>query len=91
MAPINRIIFSLSVTDMARDTAVGREHVLIVPSSLTLDGGSPQQSGMAQNDINQQILEVSSTNTIKLHPVCYLFYSSLNLSQDVFLLVTQIE
>lgn len=47
---------------MARDTAVGREHVLIVPSSLTLDGGSPQQSGMAQNDINQQILEVSNTN-----------------------------
>ncbi len=53
-----KIIFFL-VTDMARDTAVGREHVLIVPSSLTLDGGSPQQSGMAQNDINQQILEVS--------------------------------
>lgn len=50
---------------MARDTAVGREHVLIVPSSLTLDGGSPQQSGMAQNDINQQILEVSNTNLLE--------------------------
>ncbi|XP_037026275.1 histone deacetylase 4 isoform X5 [Bradysia coprophila] len=44
--------------DMARDTAVGREHVLIVPSGLTLDVGSAQQAGMAQNDINQQILEL---------------------------------
>lgn len=52
--------FPFSVTDMARDTAVGREHVLIVPSSLTLDVGSAQQAGMAQNDINQQILEVRS-------------------------------
>lgn len=45
---------------MARDSAVGRERILIVPGSLTLDGGSSQQQpGVPQSDINQQILEVS--------------------------------
>lgn len=45
---------------MARDSAVGRERILIVPSSLALDNSSNNQHvAGAQNDLNQQILEVS--------------------------------
>lgn len=46
---------------MARDSAVGRERILVVPSSLALDNTPNNQhvSG-AQNDLNQQILEVST-------------------------------
>lgn len=66
MSRIHQKHILFCITDMARDTAVGREHVLIVPSSLTLDGGTPQQSGMAQTDINQQILEVSSITVFKV-------------------------
>lgn len=59
--------YFFSIADMARDTAVGREHVLIVPSSLTLDVGSAQQAGIAQNDINQQILEVRNRSIKMRH------------------------
>lgn len=45
---------------MARDSAVGRERILVVPSSLTLDNTTTNQHvAGAQNDLNQQILEVS--------------------------------
>lgn len=43
---------------MARDSAVGRERVLIVPGNLTLENAANQLAGAAQSDINQQILEV---------------------------------
>lgn len=51
---------------MARDSAVGRERVLIVPGSLALDAASNQHAGVSQGDINQQIMEVrvSSLNKI---------------------------
>lgn len=46
--------------EMARDSAVGRERILVVPSSLALDStASNQLVAGAQNDLNQQILEVS--------------------------------
>lgn len=48
--------------EMARDSAVGRERILVVPGSLALDTTSNQHVTGAQNDLNQQILEVS-----KLH------------------------
>lgn len=45
---------------MARDSAVGRERILVVPSSLALDNTTANQHVPgAQNDLNQQILEVS--------------------------------
>lgn len=45
---------------MARDSAVGRERVLIVPGNLALENAtSNQHGGNPQNDLNQQILEVS--------------------------------
>lgn len=44
---------------MARDSAVGRERVLIVPGNLTLDNAANQHAGGSQTDLNQQILEVS--------------------------------
>lgn len=44
---------------MARDSAVGRDRVLIVPNSLALDNASSQHPNVPQTDINQQILEVS--------------------------------
>lgn len=45
---------------MARDSAVGRERILVVPTSLTLDNTTTNQHVTgAQNDLNQQILEVS--------------------------------
>lgn len=45
---------------MARDSAVGRERILVVPSSLALDNSSTNQHvASVQNDLNQQILEVS--------------------------------
>lgn len=45
---------------MARDSAVGRERILVVPSSLALDNSTTNQHvTSAQNDLNQQILEVS--------------------------------
>lgn len=48
---------------MARDSAVGRERILVVPSSLALDNSSNNQHiGGAQNDLNQQILEVSQSS-----------------------------
>lgn len=44
---------------MARDSAVGRERILLVPSSLALDNTTTNQHvADAQNDLNQQILEV---------------------------------
>lgn len=44
---------------MARDSAVGRERILVVPSSLALDNTITNQHVTgAQNDLNQQILEV---------------------------------
>lgn len=45
---------------MARDSAVGRERVLIVPGNLTLENAANQLADAAQSDINQQILEVRS-------------------------------
>lgn len=45
--------------EMARDSAVGRERVLVVPGSLALDTSTNQHVAGAQNDLNQQILEVS--------------------------------
>lgn len=48
---------------MARDSAVGRERVLIVPGNLTLENAANQLAGAAQSDINQQILEVSTIST----------------------------
>lgn len=50
----------LCISEMARDSAVGRERVLIVPGSLQLENAANQHTGVPQNDINQQILEVSS-------------------------------
>lgn len=45
---------------MARDSAVGRERILVVPSSLALDNSATNQHvASVQNDLNQQILEVS--------------------------------
>lgn len=45
---------------MARDSAVGRERILVVPTSLALDNSTTNQHvTSAQNDLNQQILEVS--------------------------------
>lgn len=45
---------------MARDSAVGRERVLVVPGSLALDNTTTNQHvAGVQNDLNQQILEVS--------------------------------
>lgn len=45
--------------EMARDSAVGRERILVVPSSLALDNTTTNQHVTgAQNDLNQQILEV---------------------------------
>lgn len=45
---------------MARDSAVGRERVLVVPGSLALDNSSTNQHvASAQNDLNHQIREVS--------------------------------
>lgn len=49
---------------MARDSAVGRERILVVPSSLALDNASNQLVAGAQNDLNQQILEVSVVYSI---------------------------
>lgn len=47
---------------MARDSAVGRERILVVPSSLALDNSTTNQHvTSAQNDLNQQILEVSQS------------------------------
>lgn len=47
-------------TEMARDSAVGRERVLVVPGSLALDNTTTNQHvAGVQNDLNQQILEVS--------------------------------
>lgn len=46
--------------EMARDSAVGRERVLVVPGSLALDNSSTNQHvASAQNDLNHQIREVS--------------------------------
>lgn len=45
---------------MARDSAVGRERVLIVPGNLTLENAANHLADAAQSDINQQILEVRS-------------------------------
>lgn len=50
----------LCISEMARDSAVGRERVLIVPGSLQLENAANQHTGGPQNDINQQILDVSS-------------------------------
>lgn len=48
----------LDISEMARDSAVGRERVL--PGSLALDNStSNQHVASVQNDLNQQILEVS--------------------------------
>lgn len=45
--------------EMARDSAVGRERILVVPSSLALDNTTTNQHVTgAQNDLNHQILEV---------------------------------
>lgn len=47
-------------SEMARDSAVGRERILVVPSSLALDNTTANQHvAGAQNELNQQILEVS--------------------------------
>lgn len=46
------------IIDMARDTFVGRERVLIIPSSISLEGDTSQTS-VVPNDINHQIMEVS--------------------------------
>lgn len=55
---------------MARDSAVGRERVLIVPGSLALDPASNQHVNVSSpSDINHQIMEVSSSkskNKVKL-------------------------
>lgn len=59
---INRILFDLIIfiTEMARDSAVGRERILVVPGSLTLDNSTTNQHVVSvRNDLNQQILEVS--------------------------------
>lgn len=46
--------------EMARDSAVGRERILVVPTSLALDNTTANQHvAGAQNELNQQILEVS--------------------------------
>lgn len=48
---------------MARDSAVGHERILVVPGSLALDNSaSNQHVTSVQNDLNQQILEVSQTH-----------------------------
>lgn len=44
--------------EMARDSAVGRERVLIVPGTLNLENSTNQHSGAPPTDLNQQILEV---------------------------------
>lgn len=46
--------------DMARDSAVGHERILVVPGGLALDNSATNQHVTgAQKDLNQQILEVS--------------------------------
>lgn len=51
--------FLLLFAEMARDSAVGRERILVVPSSLALDNTTANQHVTgAQNELNQQILEV---------------------------------
>lgn len=62
------------LAEMARDSAVGRERVLIVPGSLALDSAPNQHAGASQNELNQQILEVSTLRTSSLIPSSY-FYS----------------
>lgn len=52
------LFFSANNTEMARDSAVGRERVLVVPGSLALDNTN-QHVASAQNDLNHQIREVS--------------------------------
>lgn len=53
--------------EMARDSAVGRDRVLVMPSAggaIPLDGVPNQPQ--APDDINQQILEVNTTQSINL-------------------------
>lgn len=50
---------------MARDSAVGRERVLIVPGSLALDAASNQHANVPPSDIDQQILQVSLNKLIR--------------------------
>lgn len=47
---------------MARDSAVGRDRILIVPGNLALDNSATQHGGGAPTDLNQQIIEVSQEN-----------------------------
>lgn len=53
-------LISVFIVEMPCDAGVGRERVLIVPTSLSLDGAASQQGIVQQSDLNQQILEVSS-------------------------------
>lgn len=55
-----QIVHFLCCLEIARDSAVGRERILVVPSSLALDSTPTNQHvAGAQNELNQQILEVS--------------------------------
>lgn len=70
--------FFLYLTEMARDSAVGRERILVVPSSLALDNSTTNQHvTSAQNDLNQQILEVSQS--FILFRCVYLYHGRLYL------------
>lgn len=71
---------------MARDSAVGRERILVVPSSLALDNSSNNQHvGGAQNDLNQQILEVSQSNVLFFHS--YLFFVLKNCAAQILIVL----
>lgn len=67
------VFFSFS--EMARDSAVGRERVLIVPGSLQLENAANQHTGVPPNDINQQILEVSPINQTKIFFISISFFA----------------
>ncbi|XP_031625009.1 histone deacetylase 4 isoform X4 [Contarinia nasturtii] len=60
--------------EMARDSAVGRERILVVPSSLALDNTTTNQHvNSAQNDLNQQILELKKEQELQKQMLWHTF------------------